>query len=296
MYFTSRHAATMGWWITVSLLVLAVGTRHPAFEAAHSDAATSLNVMSFNIRYNNPSDGVNAWPHRKDRVASTVRFHEVDAVGMQEVLVGQLHDLEPRLPGYAWIGVGRDDGEQAGEFSPIFYRTDRLEVLDHGTFWLSETPDVPGSTGWDAALPRIVTWARFRDRRTDGTFVHFNTHFDHRGVQARRESARLLVQRVASIAGGRPVVVTGDFNVTPDTDAYATLTRSLQDAARRVEAPHGPPGTYSGFRVREAPGRRIDYIFAKNGVEVRRFGTLTDQWRGRYPSDHLPVLAEVVVE
>ncbi len=252
-------------------------------------------MMSFNIRFNNPDDGVHAWPNRKDRVAGLVRFHEADIVGMQEALLGQIRDLEARLPGYAWVGVGRDDGAEGGEFSPIFYRNDRLELLDDGTFWLSETPDEPGSVGWDAALPRIVTWARFRDRATNRTFVHFNTHFDHLGEEARRESARLLVRQVEAIAGDAPVVVTGDFNVTPDTEAYERLAAALEDAADAVDAPYGPEATFFGFEVTDEPGRRIDYIFAKNGVEVRRYGVLSDQWRGRYPSDHLPVLAEVVV-
>jgi len=284
---------TVGWTMVAALL--AVGGGAAQFPDETSVDTTALNVMSFNIRYNNPDDGVNAWPHRTDRVASVVRFHAPDVVGMQEALIGQIRDLGRRLPSYAWIGVGRADGKQDGEFSPIFYRDDRLEVLDHDTFWLSKTPDVPGSKGWDAALPRIVTWARFSDRTTGTTFFHFNTHFDHRGEQARKESARLLVQQVEEIAGAAPVVVTGDFNVEDDAEAYLILTESMDDARNRVEMPHGPPGTYFGFAVTEKPGRRIDYIFIKNGVDVRRFGTLTDQWRGRYPSDHLPVLAEVVV-
>ena len=252
-----------------------------------------VHVMSFNIRYNNPDDGEHAWPNRKDRVASMIRFHQADVAGLQEALIGQIRDLKQRLPGYAWVGVGRDDGEEAGEFSPIFYRTDRLELLDHDTFWLSTTPDVPGSQSWDAALPRIVTWARFRDRLTDATFYHFNTHFDHRGAQARLESARLITQRVEAIADGTPSVVTGDFNATPDAEPYAHLANALTDAYRAVDAPHGPPGTYSSFEVGNEENRRIDYVFTTSDVDVQRFGTLTDQWNGHYPSDHLPVLADV---
>lgn len=277
----------------VSVVLLALGA-WPGSEHAQDETA-SLNVMSFNIRFNNPDDGEHAWPHRKDRVAGLVRFHEADVVGMQEALPGQIRDLEARLPGYAWVGVGRDDGAEGGEFSPIFYRTDRLELLDHDTFWLSETPDEPGSVGWDAALPRIVTWARFRDRATDRTFVHFNTHFDHRGEAARLESARLLVRQVEAIAGEAPVVVTGDFNATPDEPPYARLADAFEDAYTAVEAPYGPAGTFSTFEVGNEADRRIDYIFSANGVTVHRFGTLTDQWHGHYPSDHLPVLAEVVV-
>jgi endonuclease/exonuclease/phosphatase family metal-dependent hydrolase len=254
-----------------------------------------INAMSFNIRFNNPGDGEHAWPNRRNRVASVIRFHQADVAGLQEALYGQIRDLEQRLPGYAWVGVGRDDGERGGEFSPIFYRTERLELLDHNTFWLSETPDVPGSQSWDAALPRIVTWAHFRDRQTEQTFYHFNTHFDHRGEQARLESAQLITQRVGALAGDAPTVVTGDFNVTPDTAPYAHLADAFTDAYVAVDAPHGPPSTYLGFEVTGEPGRRIDYVFTTSNVAVQRFGTLTDQWRGDYPSDHLPVLAEVTL-
>ena len=257
------------------------------------EAPDGLHAMSFNIRFNNPDDGEHAWPNRKDRVASVIRFHEADVAGLQEALIGQIRDLEARLPGYAWVGVGRGDGAEDGEFSPIFYRTERLELLEHDTFWLSTTPDVPGSQSWDAALPRIVTWARFRDRQTGQAFYHFNTHFDHRGETARLESARLITQQVDAIAEGAPTVVTGDFNVTPDAPPYAHLAGTFADAYAAVEAPHGPPGTYFGFEVTTEEGRRIDYVFTAGGVAVQRFGTLTDQWRGAYPSDHLPVLAEV---
>jgi endonuclease/exonuclease/phosphatase family metal-dependent hydrolase len=272
----------------VALVVLSL-----AWNPPQQDAPDALNVMSFNIRYNNPDDGEHAWPHRRDRVASVIRFHQADVAGLQEALIGQIRDLEQRLPDYTWVGVGRADGEEGGEFSPIFYRPDRLELLEHDTFWLSETPDVAGGQSWDAALPRIVTWARFRDRQTDQTFYHFNTHFDHRGEQARLESARLITQRIDSLAGDVPTVVTGDFNVTPDAPPYAHLADALTDAYTAVETPHGPPGTYFGFEVTEEEGRRIDYVFTANEVTVQRFGTITDQWRGDYPSDHLPVLAEV---
>jgi endonuclease/exonuclease/phosphatase family metal-dependent hydrolase len=279
----------------IGFLIAALALASGGCSSPSQDATDGLNAMSFNIRFNNPGDSIHAWPNRRDRVASVIRFHQADVAGLQEALIGQIRDLEQRLPGYAWIGVGRDDGEEGGEFSPIFYRTDRLELLDHDTFWLSEAPDVPGSQSWDAALPRIVTWARFRDRQTDRTFYHLNTHFDHVGEEARLESARLITQRVDSLAGDVPTVVTGDFNVTPDTAPYAHLANALTDAYTAVDVPHGPPSTFFGFEVTEEPGRRIDYVFTTNGVAAQRFGTLTDQWRGHYPSDHLPVLAEVAL-
>lgn len=268
----------------------------PPPDEAAADAAAPLRVMTFNIRYDNPDDGPHAWPHRQDRVAGTIRFYEADLVGVQEALRGQMDDLAARLPDHAWLGVGRD-ADGGGEYSAIFYREDRFDVLDHGTFWLSETPEVPGSRSWDAAITRIATWARFRDRRTDETFYHFNTHFDHRGEQARTESARLLLRRIGALAGDAPVVVTGDFNFTEAAEGYDLLTAALEDAFYTTEAPHhGPEGTYQGFEVTGDPGRRIDYIFTSEDVRVLRSGTLSDSWQGAYASDHLPVLAVVLIE
>lgn len=265
-------------------------------------AQPSLRVMSYNIRFNNPGDGNNAWPHRKDRVISMIAFHGADVIGLQEVLREQVDDLATALPRYAWIGVGRDDGQDGGEFSPIFYRKDRLVLEDQGTFWLSESPDDVGSRGWDAALPRVVTWGRFRDREEGAVFFHFNTHFDHRGETARTEGAALLRERVAAITRQAPVLVTGDFNFTPDAAAYRILTsskrsdRAFTDGLLATITPHhGPQATWSTFDVSSGLGGRIDYIFVKNEVAVLRHGILTDQWDGRYPSDHLPVLAEVLI-
>lgn len=254
----------------------------------------SMRVMTFNIRYNNPDDGEHAWPNRRDSVAALIRFHRADLLGVQEALRGQIDDLTQRLPNYDWFGVGRTDGQEEGEFSAIFYRSDRFELLDHNTFWLSPTPDEVGSQGWDAALPRIVTWGRFRDRNTDEEFYHFNTHFDHRGQTARRNSAELVVSRADSIAGGTPLVVTGDFNLTPDSEAYQTLVGSLEDSYHSSATGHyGPESTFYGFELSGEPGPRIDYIFTSSGVDVHRHGTLTDNWDGNYPSDHLPVVADV---
>ncbi len=263
--------------------------------ATTAPADTALRVMSFNVRYNNPGDGEHAWPLRAARVAGLVSFHAPDVIGMQEALAGQIADLAAALPGYAWFGVGRDDGQAGGEFSPVFYRPDRLEKLDGGTFWLSQTPAVPGSKSWDAALTRIATWARFRDRLSGQEFFYLNTHFDHIGQQARVESARLIQLQAQTLAAGLPIVVTGDFNVQPDNPAYATMTAFLRDARVASETPaYGPEGTFYGFTVeRDAPGVRIDYVFVSPAVRVLRAATLADQWNGHYASDHVPVLADV---
>ena len=263
----------------------------------------TVEVMTFNIRYNNPDDGENAWPYRKDRVAEIMA--EADLIGVQEALSGQMVDLETRLPDFEWFGVGRADGMAEGEFSAIFYRKSRFELLNHDTFWLSETPDVVGSVGWDAALERIATWGRLRDRATGEEFLHVNTHFDHIGVEARRQSARLLLRKIDEIAGDAPAVLTGDFNVVDSSLVYQILTGAADvdadalDDARAVSAntPVGPNSTWNGFSEIE-PGRRIDYVFVNDEVDVLRHVIIADQIPGtdRFPSDHLPVLVEVDID
>ncbi len=260
--------------------------------------AVSFNVTSFNVRYDTPNDGDDAWSNRKETVAGLLRFHKVDFAGLQEALLGQIEDLENRLTEYDWIGVGRSDGKVAGEFTPIFYRRERFEPLEHDTFWLSETPDVPGSKSWDAAIERIATWGIFRDRTTGRRFVVLNTHFDHVGAQARAESARLILNRLTSIAPDLPRIVTGDFNTTDDTEPYRVLTGSasgLRDAFVVTREPHyGPTSTWNGFSG-IVPDLRIDFVFVGKDVDVLRHGILTERMDGRFPSDHLPVLAEVVI-
>ena len=252
-------------------------------------ADTTLQVMSFNIRYDNPEDGENNWTHRKEEVAAIVRM--ADIAGIQEALHTQMQVLTGLLPDYEFVGVGRDDGEQAGEYSAIFYRGSRFAALAHGTFWLSEEPDVPGSKSWDAAITRIATWSRFADLASRDTFFVFNTHFDHRGREARERSATLLLSKIEEIAGAAPVIVLGDFNARPDSEVYRTLTSTrLVDArAASVAPPEGPEGTFSGFT--EEARRRLDYIFVDRVISVAGFSTIA-----RFKaSDHLAVLARIDV-
>jgi len=191
--------------------------------------------------------------------------------------------------------VGRDDGKNGGEFSPIFYRKDRFTVLDSGTFWLSETPEVIGSKSWDAAITRIANWVILLDLQSNQEFLHLNTHFDHRGEVARTNSAALIVARLKNLARGRPVLVSGDFNVPPTAPAYDTMTSAMDDSyIKTATAPHGPLGTFGGFEVGStANEQRIDYVFVDSTFQVLRYAALSDQWDGSYPSDHLPVLVEL---
>lgn len=264
---------------------------------AQRDAGGELafNVATYNLRLNTPDDGPDAWPHRVAAVKALVQYHAFDLMGTQEGLIEQVEALEA-MPGWARVGVGRDDGRRGGEHAAIFFRSARFELLKHGDFWLSATPDQP-SISWDSrCCNRIATWAQLRDRAAGRTFFVFNVHFDHEGVVARRESARLLVRKVAQIAGRAPVIVLGDFNSTPDTEQIATLTAALRDAVPLSETPvYGPVGTFNGFKF-DAPAQdRIDYVFLSRGWRVLGLAVLTDSTRGRYPSDHFPVAVRLLL-
>lgn len=260
---------------------------------------TNLRVMSFNIRYNNPKDSINAWPNRIDKVSSQILFHQPQLLGVQEALSDQMDDLSQRLPQYKFVGVGRDDGKKKGEFSAIFYDTTRLQLLQSHTFWLSETPETAGSKGWDAAICRIVTYAKFRDRKSRKEFYHFNTHFDHIGKIARRESAKLLLEKVAKISGKLPAVITGDFNATPSDEPIRVITDPqnplhLADSKPLSKIPHyGPDCTFNSFKAHETSTEPIDYIFLKGKWTVLQHATITQSWKGLYASDHYSVFANL---
>ena len=250
-------------------------------------AQEPVTIMSFNIRMDTKSDSANAWPFRKDMAASQILFHEADIVGVQEALHHQMTDLSERLKKYKYIGGGRDDGKERGEYSAIFYNEERLEMIVSETFWLSPTPAVPGSKGWDAAITRVVTWGRFKDKRNGKEFFVFNTHFDHIGKEARKQSARLILQKIKDLAGNRPVILTGDFNANPNDEPIQVITDKenpmhLVDAKSISATPHyGPTGTFSGFGPRERTDQPIDYIFVRNGVTVLKHATLSETWQGR---------------
>ena len=265
-------------------------------------AQSMVRVMTFNIRLNTSSDSLNAWPYRKDRVASQILFHKVDLLGVQEALHDQMMDLQQRLPQYKYIGGGRDDGKTKGEYSAIFYDTTKLQLLSNDMFWLSETTTVAGSKGWDAAITRIVTWAKFKDKRSKKIFFAFNTHFDHIGKIARRESAKLVLQKVKEIAGSTPAVITGDFNATPTDEPILVIVDKndplhLTDSKELSQTPHyGPTGTFNAFRSKENSDQPIDYIFLKGNWNVLSHATISQTWGGRFASDHFSVVAELLLK
>jgi endonuclease/exonuclease/phosphatase family metal-dependent hydrolase len=251
-----------------------------------------INVMTYNIRYSTEKDGVNAWSKRKDNVKALVKFHDTDILCAQEALAEQFDALLENS-GFAAVGAGRDDGKRKGEFSPIFYNKSRFDKKDGGVFWLSQTPSEP-SKGWDAMFNRVCTWVRLYDKVNKKEFLVFNTHYDHVGEQARIESAKLIKQKIQEIAPKLPVVYTGDLNVTPETEAIATIKSFLNDSKEvSQEPPYGPEGTFNGFNFNSPLKNRIDYIFVNKGFKVKKYGVLTDSKDQLYFSDHLPVLAKL---
>lgn len=259
---------------------------------------TLLRCCTFNIRLKNDGDDKAGfgWNVRRDRVANYIREKAIDVVGMQEVLHPQLLDLLERLPQYDYVGVGRADGKTRGEYSPIFFLRDKFEVLDKGNFWLSETPDVPGSKGWDAAIERIASYAKLKDKATGKIFMAVNTHFDHVGVMARRESAKLIMRKIQEIVGNRPAVVTGDFNVTEDDEAYVTMTT---DAFRMNDAYHmtanhtGTVYTFQNFlRISPLECDKIDFIFLTPAIRVKH-SHIEVQSPENILSDHNPHWADL---
>ena len=280
-----------------------------------------MKLLTYNIRNDNSDDRKegNAWPKRCQVICDMMNFEQPDIFGTQEVLVGQLRDLKQGLDGYDCIGVGRDDGKEAGEYSAIFYKKDKLKRLDYGNFWLNETPDKP-ALGWDAACIRICTWGKFRDVQTQLEFYFFNLHMDHVGVVARREAAKLVVRKIKEIAGSNaPVILTGDFNVDQHDEIYQIFTQSglLKDSYTAAKMRFAENGTFQGFKSSLLTDSRIDHVFVSNKFQVKQYGILTNgywtegvsrevskegaapqelnfrQYVHRLPSDHYPVMVKL---
>lgn len=264
----------------------------PFFSTAQK-IGISFNIASYNIKYDNPKDTANAWSIRKGTIATMMLFNEVDILGIQEGLRHQVETLDSLLPDHAYVGVGREDGIENGEYTALFYNKNLFEVLDSSTFWLSPTPDVP-SKGWDAAFPRICTWAALKVRKTNDIIFVFNTHFDHVGKTARLNSAKLILDQIKTIAENNPVVLLGDFNIEPSSVPYELLTKDFDDAFSVTQTPHfGPLASFNNFDFHKTPLRRIDYIFVNNFFDVLRHGILNNHHNMKYPSDHFPVITEV---
>ncbi len=270
-----------------------------------NEKKTYVNWATFNIRYDNPDDSLNNWEYRKDSVAAYIKSNHIEVVGMQEVLYRQLEFLIEALPNYDYVGVCREDGDKQGEAAPIFFRSDRFEALESNTFWLSQYPDSMGFIGWDGACTRIATWAKLRDKSNDKIFMAINTHFDHVGVEARKNAAFLIIEKIKEIVGEEPAVLTGDFNVGDKSEAYKTITENefvLRDSHKEAPVTTGPAYTWHEFGKEKPEAReKIDFIFVTKDIEVFSSHILQEhaydperpesQWG--YLSDHNPVRAEL---
>lgn len=259
-----------------------------------SSYGQSLKVMSFNIRLSLESDQENSWENRKNEALQLMDYYHPDFFGVQEAVPQQMADIKNSLKNYDFVGVGRDDGKNKGEYSAIFYDTEKLQVLESGTFWLSETPNTP-SKGWDAAYNRVCTYALFKMKKGGKKFWAFNTHFDHIGNVARERSATLILEKIKSLnMKNLPVVLTGDFNLKEETEPIKIISQSLTNTYHHsAKKPYGPKGTFTAFDSNTIPTERIDYIFVKD-FETESFRTINDRRENLlYPSDHFPIMVEL---
>jgi len=257
--------------------------------------AQDLHVATYNIRLQTKSDTGNMWDDRKYALCQVIKFHEFDIFGIQEAFDSQMEDMHALLPHYKHIGVGRDDGKKRGEHSAIFYNPSRFELLRAGTFWLSDKNTETPNKGWDAALPRICTWGVFKDRKSGRSFIFMNTHFDHKGKIARKESAKLLLSKAHTLAAGLPIILTGDFNADEKSQAYLTLANSgiVKDTYILAPLVYEPNSTFNGWGRSIRSQQRIDHIFVSSAFTIKKYGILTDTYRGKYPSDHFPVMSVI---
>jgi endonuclease/exonuclease/phosphatase family metal-dependent hydrolase len=258
-----------------------------------------LQVMSFNIRYGTAKDGDNHWSARREMLFDVIRERDADLIGLQEALAFQIDEIQAAVPGYAVVGVGRDDGGKAGEWSAILFKVGRFRVADAGTFWFSDTPEVPASKSWGNNITRICTWARFIDRDGRG-FYHFNLHLDHESQPARERSTALLRQRIDARAfQADPVVVTGDFNVGERNPALTALVSKgttaspFVDTYRVLHPDDTVVGTFTGFKMGNTAGEKIDYVLVQPRTEVTSAEIIRASRNDRYPSDHFPVAATI---
>jgi endonuclease/exonuclease/phosphatase family metal-dependent hydrolase len=261
-----------------------------------SSNAQTVKVMSYNIRLDTKADGVNQWPNRIEKVTQLIRKYNPDLLGVQEALHNQMVDLQKNLTDYQYVGVGRDDGKENGEYSAIFYKKDKYDVIDQQTRWLSETPEVPGSKSWDAAITRVVTYAVLKEKATGKSFVLFNTHFDHIGKEARKNSAILIKKFIAELKTNAsfkeiPILVSGDFNSQPTEEPYQTMINGTDVTLYDSRPASDLTGTSCGFEVGKRKCNTIDYIFHSSQWQATGYIVIQDHDGKYYPSDHLPVMA-----
>ncbi|MBL1410638.1 endonuclease/exonuclease/phosphatase family protein [Sphingobacterium faecale] len=255
--------------------------------------AQEIRIASYNIRLKTNVDTGNLWDDRKNALCNLIQFHEFEIFGIQEGFMEQIKDMQEHLIDYSYIGVGRDDGAEKGEHSAIFYNNKRFKMLKSGTFWLSDKDTERPNKGWDAALPRICTWGIFQDKKNGKKFIFMNTHFDHIGKVARRESAKQILAKAKEFARDLPLILTGDFNVDEKDDAYLTLAESglVQDAYTLAKLKYAPNSTFNGWGKSLRASGRIDHIFITKPFKVLKYGILTDTYMNKFPSDHFPILS-----
>jgi endonuclease/exonuclease/phosphatase family metal-dependent hydrolase len=273
----------------VSLLLSLLFSQAPAPQPA---AAAPLTVMSFNIRYGTANDGDNHWLKRREQLFALLREQQADVVGLQEALHGQIEEILTAVPGYDYVGVGRSDGRQAGEYAAILYRTARLEARRSDTFWFSDTPGVVKSTSWGNQIERICTWAYFEDREGPAFYL-YNVHLDHLSQPSRERSAALLLERIRARDPKAPMVVTGDFNAGETNPAAQAMLTAFKDSFRILHPDAREVGTFNGFTYGQTGGEKIDFVFVEPGAEVLTAEIVRSSSDGRYPSDHFPVTARV---
>jgi endonuclease/exonuclease/phosphatase family metal-dependent hydrolase len=258
------------------------------FTYLNSNAQTK--VCTFNIKFENPKEGVHQWDNRKEQILKFIKIEDLDVIGMQEVVHSQIKYLEEGLEEYNRIGVARDDGKSKGEYSPIFFKSSRYSVLDSATFWLSPNPETPAKA-WDAALPRVCTWAKLVDKQTNDLILVLNTHFDHVGEEARAKSVDLILSRIEELDHTGKVILMGDFNLEPETKPIQKVINSDLKDAFQAELNLGPVGTYNAFEIGENYDRRIDYVFYQ-GFELKSYKNYSLRIQHTFLSDHFPVVVE----
>lgn len=254
----------------------------------------NLKVMTYNIRLSLDSDKENSWENRKTEALKLMNYYHPDFFGVQEAVPQQMIEIKMGLKNYNFVGVGRDDGANMGEYSAIFYDNEKLEIIKSGTFWLSEHPEKPGK-GWDAGYNRVCTYALLRYKKTGQEFWAFNTHLDNTGTVARLNSTKLILKKIKELnSKNLPIVLTGDFNSLENSEPIVLISKELENAYTNSETkPYGPKGTFNDFDINKIPAERIDYIFTKN-FKVINFRTINDRRENLlYPSDHFPILVEM---